>query len=138
MAIYQKDFVGWAKVATEIERRERGGLYKPGAIYWCHLGVGIGSEIVGKGRGFTRPVLVLARLDDNLVFIVPITTKDKQGGHYVEIVVNGAIENVILYQSTIVDVKRLGAFIDEVMPETLTEIRRRYSKFVKRLLYKEQ
>ncbi len=124
-------------MAEEVERREQQEFGKVGANYWCHLGGGIGSEPVGKGEKFTRPVLVLAQMDERLIFIVPITTKTKRGRHYVEIMVNGVLENAILYQGMLVDVKRIGDFIDEVPPIILDEVRQRYLNFIRRLLHKE-
>lgn len=81
--------------------------------------------------------MVLARIDERLVLVVPVTTKTKRGGHYVGIVVNGILENVILYQSKIIDVKRLGVFIDEVPPTSLNQVREQYLRFLGRLFRKE-
>lgn len=129
----QKDFERWAEVAEEIEKLERPKFVKNGAIYWCNIGVGIGSEPLGKGKKFTRPVLVLAKIDNRLALVVPITTKNKHGGHYAEVVVNGAIENAILYQSKVIDIKRIGGFIEEVPPMSLVNVQEMYLKFLRRL-----
>lgn len=137
MEKYRKDFERWAEVAEEVEKRERLKFVKVGAIYWCHLGVGIGSELMGKGKELTRPVLVLGKIDERLILIVPITTKTKRGGHYVDVVVNGVLENAILYQSKIIDVKRIGDFIDEVSLAFLKDIHRTYIRFLERLFQKE-
>lgn len=133
---FQKDFKKWAEVAERVEGLERPPFIKVGAIYWCYLGVGIGSELVGKGEDCTRPVLVVGKIDERLVLVTPITTKKKRGGHYTEVIVNGRLENVILYQSKIVDVKRLGDFIDEVPTNALASVQEKYLQFCKRLFEK--
>lgn len=134
---YQKNFRKWAEVAEKVEAGARPEFVKPGAIYWCHLGLGIGSELVGKGEYYTRPVLVLAKIDERLALVLPFTTKVKHGGHYVEVVVDGRLESAILYQSKIIDVKRLGNFIDEISSIALADVRKKYVRFLRKLFWKE-
>lgn len=135
--VYRKDFAGWAKVAEEVERRKRPDFVKTGAVFWCNIGVGVGSELVGKGQEFTRPVLVLAMLDKSSVLVVPTTTKFQTGSHYMPIVLNGHPETLALHQFRVVDTLRLGDFIDEVMEQDIKEARRKLFNLLKKLLYKE-
>ena len=129
--------MAWAKVAESIELRERRAYIKPGAIYWCNLGLGIGSELVGKGSGFMRPVLVLAKIDVRLLLILPITSRDKIGPHYTKVYVNGIPESLVLYQIMTIDSLRLTDFIDELPLEDFREVKRLFLKLLKRELYKE-
>lgn len=137
MEKFRKEFRKWAEVAEKVEGLERPPFVKVGAIYWCYLGVGIGSELVGKGETFTRPVLVMGRIDERLLFVIPVTTKAKSGGHYATVVVSGTAESAILYQGRVIDVKRIGDFIEEVPPSSMVSIQRMYLRFLKRLLSKE-
>ncbi len=137
MKKYQKDFAAWVRVAEEIEKREYKNDIKPGVIYWCNFGLGIGSEMLGKGSEFMRPVLVLARIDARLLLVLPITSRDKAGPHYAKIYVNGMPESLVLYQISTIDSLRITDFIDELPPETFREVKKSFLKLLKRELYKE-
>lgn len=134
---YQKDFVGWAKVAEEVEKRKRRSEVKVGAIYWANIGENIGSELVGKGRDFARPVLILAQFNFRMVLVIPITSRihDQRGYH--EIVVAGKLERLALEQVRPIDVLRIGDFLDEVAPGELEKIRKHWMKLMKYHFYKK-
>lgn len=134
---YRKDFVGWAKVAEEVEKRERRSEVKVGAIYWANIGENIGSELVGKGRDFARPVLILAQFNFRMVLVIPITSRihDQRGYH--EIVVAGKLERLALEQARPIDVLRIGDFLDEVAPSELEKIRKHWMKLMKYHFYKK-
>lgn len=134
---YQKDFLGWAKVAEEVEKRERRLEVKSGAIYWANLGENVGSELVGKGRDFARPVLILAQFNLRMVLVVPITSRAHDQRGYHEIVVAGKLERLALEQTRPIDVLRIGDFLDEVAPNELEKIRKHWIKLMKYHFYKK-
>lgn len=136
MKKYQKDFAGWAKVAEEIEERERKESYKSGVVYWANLGVNIGSGEDGKGKRFTRPVLLLAMMSKTQGLVIPITSQKKEGANYREIVVAGKIEYLLFDQVRTMDVKCLENMIDEVGVEFLRKMRNDYIRIVKYHFYK--
>lgn len=115
----QKDFLGWAKVAEKIDRCDPYRMIKPEVVYWCSFGMGIGSELYGKGKEFTRPGLILAQLTNDLVLIVPITSQAQIGGNYESIVIKGRIEYLNLAQARPVSRCRIGDFIEEVDHRTM-------------------
>lgn len=137
MGEYQKDFAGWAKVAEEVERRGRWAEVRAGAIYWANIGVEVGSEEVGKGERFTRPVLILEKLNERMVVAIPITSQPKYRRGYREIVVAGKIEFLILGQARPLDVLRLEEFVDEVAFGELEQIWKHYVKLLKYHFYKK-
>lgn len=138
MEKYQKDFRRWAEVAERVESGERPEFVKVGAIYWCHLGVGVGSELVGKGEGFTRPVLVIGKISERMVLVIPVTSKEHRGGNYMEVVVVGMLERLALMHFAVIDVLRLGIFIDEISPMELGMVRKRFVKLLKRYFYEKE
>lgn len=137
MGKYQKDFVGWAKVAEEVERRERKIDIKRGAIYWANLGATIGSELIGKGDEFSRPVLVLEKFNQRMVLVVPITSRVHNRRGYREIVVAGKVECLTLEQARPIDVLRIGDFLDEIAPDELEKIWKHWAKLMKYHFYKK-
>lgn len=74
---YYKNFDQWNTVAKTIQNRPHQNV-KPEAVYWCNLGINIGSEEDGKGPRFTSPVLVLLQCNPNIILIAPFTTKFKK------------------------------------------------------------
>lgn len=134
---YQKDFAGWAKVAEEVEKRERKTDIKQGVIYWADLGATIGSELVGKGDDFSRPVLVLEKFNQRMVLAVPITSQTHNRRGYREIVVAGKVERLALEQTRPIDVLRIGDFLDEVAPDELERIWKHWTKLMKYHFYKK-
>ena len=71
------------------------------------MGENIGSEINGKSRKFSRPVIVLKKLSSGTFLAVPTSSLTKQGSWYVEVVVRGIQETAILSQIRVVDYRRL-------------------------------
>lgn len=121
---YVKDFVGWAKFAKELENRPRPTNLKSGIICWCYLGVNVGTEQDGTGENFARPALILDLLGPNQAFILPFTSRIKKGRSYMQVMVKGNPETLIINQPRAIDMKRLGYYLDEVNDEQLQNIRR--------------
>lgn len=51
---------------------------KEGEIWWVSFGINIGSEIFGKGERYTRPALILKRMNGGKSFLVAPTTKTRK------------------------------------------------------------
>ncbi|MFA5871014.1 MAG: hypothetical protein WC842_03995 [Candidatus Paceibacterota bacterium] len=56
---YKKDFDSWNIQKKKINTREKVIFCNIREIWWCSLGVNIGSEEDGKNELFERPVLIL-------------------------------------------------------------------------------
>lgn len=138
MAEYYKDFWRWAKVASVIEKRKARNEIKVGAVYWCNLGVNIGSTECGKGEYFTRPVLVLAKVNQTRFLIIPISSQKKSGVNYREIVVAGRIEYLLFDQMTTIDERCMGDFVDEVAPGNLRTLQNALLRIMKYHFYKNK
>lgn len=122
-----EDFLAWMKVWQELQNVSPKQV-KPGAIYWCSLGLNVGSEVYGKGAQFARPVLVLLVCNQRLAYVAPTTTKMRTGYTHPQIVVAGKLEFLLLDQIRIIDTSRIGDFIDEISSEELKRMRLRAGK----------
>jgi mRNA interferase MazF len=72
---YFKDFEKWHKLEIELEEiRKNFPLFSEGDIWWTSVGVNLGTEICGKGRNFTRPVLILKKFNRDSFLGVPLTS----------------------------------------------------------------
>ena len=106
-----KDFDSWNSkkkiVDSDVTPRR---FYKEREIWWCTLGVNIGTEQNGTGEEsqFARPVLIVKSFGKKICLVVPITSSPKVHKYRLAI---GHIEDkqasVILSQIRVVDIKRL-------------------------------
>lgn len=127
--MYIKRFDEWNKNKKEINNIKQEALFTPGDIYWCEVGVNVGSEIDGKGERYTRPVLVVGVFKQNLLFVLPLTSTHKQGKEYYHISVDNKEASVCLHQSKTISKNRCGKRIERISENKLKEIKKRFSDF---------
>ena len=58
-------------------------LVSAGDIWWASTGENVGSEINGKSRLLSRPVIILEKLSHGFYFVIPTTTMSKAGSWFV-------------------------------------------------------
>lgn len=80
--------------------------FREGDIWWCSLGLNIGSESYGKGDAFRRPVLVIKKLSSDLCVVLPLTSRRKIGSWFAPIMVLGEERWAMLYQIRTIHKKR--------------------------------
>jgi mRNA interferase MazF len=103
---------------TDILIRERD-------IWWCKIGKNIGQEQDGVGDNFSRPVLILKRLDSKTCIILPLTTKENIGLWFFELNnINNKKNWVILNQIRLISVSRLYYYIGYIDIEDFTKIKK--------------
>jgi len=83
-------------------------LFKEGEMWWCNLGENIGSEINGKSKLFSRPVIIFKKLSANTFLGIPTSSLDKNGSWYIQVHVHDVSSVAILSQIRILDYKRLS------------------------------
>lgn len=68
-----KEFEKWNKKKQLLETRNARVFYHSREIWWCALGVNIGTEQDGTGELFDRPVLVIKDFNQHMFFGVALT-----------------------------------------------------------------
>ncbi|MFA6340631.1 MAG: type II toxin-antitoxin system PemK/MazF family toxin [Candidatus Paceibacterota bacterium] len=109
-----KDFDKWNTEKKNLEIREKKIRFHEREIWWCSIGTNIGDEQDGKNLLFERPVLVLRKFNDKLLWAVPMTTKVKEGTYYRMLDHDGVTFSVILSQIRLLSVKRLQRRIRKI------------------------
>ena len=104
-------------------------VVRRGEIFWCYLGINVGSEQNGAGSKLTRPVVVIAIFSDSFFLVAPLTTKKHEGDWYLNIAFNDSC--VILNQMRPVDIKRLRQGIGNISVQELNEIIAKYIKLIR-------
>jgi len=104
-----KDFDSWNIVKKQLDKRKRTPQFNERDIWWCQIGINVGFEQDGKGEIYSRPVLILSRINEWMFFGIPLTSKDKEGYFYIKVgeIEPGVTSTAILSQARIFSANRL-------------------------------
>ena len=104
--------------------------FKEGDIWWCSIGLNIGSESYGKGKDFRRPILIIRKLSDDLCIALPLTSKIKIGSWFVDILLNNENRSVMLYQIRTLNRKRFQRKMGEVNIKDFVKVKEKLEKLL--------
>jgi mRNA-degrading endonuclease toxin of MazEF toxin-antitoxin module len=112
---YEKDFDGWIekKKALDGFRQWPSHVFQR-QIWWCALGVNIGSEIDGKNEDYERPVLIVRHLTRETILVAPLTGTLSDKPHSPRIRTDKVDSTVKFNQLRTVSKRRLLRLIDIV------------------------
>lgn len=103
-----KKFLEWISLKEKLHKKEsKPPFVSEGDIWWISFGENIGSEINGKSELFTRPGIIYKKLSHSFYFIVPTTTKEKEGSWYIKFLHKNKEMFACLHQVRVVDYRRL-------------------------------
>lgn len=79
MSEYIKEFDKWNEKKKQTESRVAGKTFYVSVreVWWCAVGVNVGSEIDGKNESFERPMLVVRVFSEDGFLGVPLTSQEK-------------------------------------------------------------
>ncbi len=112
MSKYIKNFDCWNKEKQYVNSQERELYFAQREIWWCSLGVNVGTEIDGKNGKYERPVLILKHINKDMALILPLTSKAKADDFHLKISSNNMVSFVKISQSRTISSKRLIRKID--------------------------
>jgi mRNA interferase MazF len=127
----EKDFLGWAKEQQKLEAKQRIVTFHEREIWWCALGTNLGFEMDGKDKLRTRPVLIVKRFNQHLLWVVPLTSKPKQGTFYLPVIYQGRTSYLVLSQLRAISSKRLLRMLWTMPHRRFAEVRERLRGFLK-------
>jgi mRNA interferase MazF len=120
----KKDFDRWNEVKKETNTEEP-RLYTVREIWWCRIGVNIGTEQDGRGENFLRPAVILRGFGPDACFVVPLTTSAREHPLRISIgIVDGRPARANLSQMRVIDTRRLVEKVGFLRKEIFTEIRK--------------
>jgi mRNA interferase MazF len=103
----EKEFDHWNGVKKALDKREQLPSFQERQIWWCSIGVNVGFEVYGKGKIYTRPVLVVRKFSKHSFFGVPMTSKRKTQPYHFPTFFKGTEGSAQLAQLKLFDSKRL-------------------------------
>jgi mRNA interferase MazF len=118
-------FVDWASQMIGLHFRKRGRPYfQEREVWWASLGENIGSEINGKNHRFERPIIIVKKFCNDMMLIVPSTTKLKSGSWYFSYQFEGKELCAALAQLRVISVRRLIRKMGNIDPVTFSELKK--------------
>lgn len=110
-----KDFKNWLTHKSVIHNDKKRPFFHEREIWFSSLGENVGFEQDGKGEQFLRPLLVLRKFNNEVLWALPLSRTDKKNKYYfpTSFVSEGEEAGsdqpsvVILSQLRLVDAKRL-------------------------------
>ena len=110
----RKDFCGWIKVKEKLHNAGRIRSVHVGDIWWYAAGENVRTEINGKSKRFSRPVIIIKKFGNYSFWGVPLTSQIHKGSWYASFVFKGQVETAALHQLRNIDVSRLYDRIGQV------------------------
>jgi len=124
-------FVAWIRIKTRIHLSDKLVYFREGEIWWVNLGANVGHEEEGKNDNFERPILVLKKFNEHLLWAIPLTTKTKEDNpYYYQYELGGKEYAAILPQLRMLSSKRLIRRIGMFPLEDYEKIREEIRKLV--------
>lgn len=117
-----KDFNGWNEAKKRIDASERSVEFHEREIWWCSIGVNVGSEQHSQTEDFSRPVLVIRKFTRDIFWGIPLTTRVKPLNFRKRLVLNGKESDLLILQMRAYDRKRLIRKIIVVPKREFAEI----------------
>jgi mRNA interferase MazF len=105
----KKDFDQWNIVKKELEARsvQREFFFYEREVWWCSVGLNVGVESDGKNNNFERPILIIKKFNSDMIWVLPLTSKERFGIHYHQIIHTSGSSWVCLSQIKTISTKRL-------------------------------
>jgi mRNA interferase MazF len=119
-----KHFLEWIQLKEKLHANSATPpLVKERDLWWMSVGENVGSEMNGKSKLFSRPVIVLKKLSRGFFLIAPTTSQKHQGSWYVEIRQEGKNMYVCLHQVRTIDYRRLSNRLGTIDEEDFKKIK---------------
>lgn len=117
-----KDFRSWFFIKQNLHNKIRKIYFYEREIWWCSLGLNIGYEQDGKNRDFERPVLIVRVFNAEVLWAVPLTSRDKKGEYYYRCFFKNRIHTIILTQLRLISSRRLLRKIGVLSEDQFNEV----------------
>lgn len=121
---YVKDFDKWNKEKKIIDAKyvNKNLFFYPREIWWCSAGLNIGVEADGKNDNFERPMLIIKKFNAEMIWALPLTTKQKENKYHFKLEYENLISWVILSQIKTISTKRLLRKIGSISENDMEHI----------------
>ncbi|MBU1164563.1 type II toxin-antitoxin system PemK/MazF family toxin [Patescibacteria group bacterium] len=117
--------IEWTKLKIRIiSNKDISFYFYEREIWWASLGCNIGFEEDGKNRNFERPVLIWKKFNKDMLWAIPLTTKQKEGKFFYTFVENDKSYTLIWPQLRLISSKRLIRKMTKISKATIELIKK--------------
>ena len=102
-----KNFDGWNERKKSIDKSDSLADFHEREIWWCSIGINVGSEQHSQTSDFSRPILVIKKFTRDVFWGIPLTTKTKDINFRVRFELDGIENDLLVLQMRVYDRKRL-------------------------------
>ena len=108
-----KNYDLWNETKKILRQKTQDEIFYKRDVWWCALGLNIGSEQDGKNEMFERPVLIIKKYNKDMLLVAPFTSKQKDNQYYLSLD-SGINSQLIISQLRTVSSKRLLRKIETI------------------------
>ncbi|HEX8947214.1 MAG TPA: type II toxin-antitoxin system PemK/MazF family toxin [Candidatus Paceibacterota bacterium] len=119
-----KEFDRWNGRKKKIDGKKSLVDFHEREMWWCAIGVNVGSEQHSQSEDFGRPVVVMRRFTRDTFLAVPLTTKVRTAPFRVRFMVNGVENDALVLQMRVYDRRRLLRKVGMVAQDTFAELQK--------------
>jgi mRNA interferase MazF len=129
----QKDFDKWNKEKKIVNAKivNRDLYFYAREIWWCSTGLNVGVEADGKNDNFERPILIIKKFNTDMIWVLPLTTKEKNNQYHLKLEYEEIKSWVILSQIKTISTKRLLRKVGSISELDFKEVILRLESFLK-------
>ena len=110
MDVIVKRFAEWIGLKESLHyKNHKPPFVSERDIWWVSVGENVGSEINGKSKLFSRPVVILRKLAHGFYFVIPTTTQAKEGSWFVSFRHGERDMVACLHQARAIDYRRFSS-----------------------------
>ena len=133
MEEYKKDFDGWNEIKKKLNAGHPEVFFREGDVWWCSTGINIGTEMDGKGKKFTRPILILKVINFKTFIGVSLTSRLVESETHIPIYFNYGFHTVVVSEIRTYEKKRLENRIGSVSDYLLMKMKKAATHFLLRI-----
>ncbi len=131
----QEEFDTWNTIKKSLDKSSAPlspeHFPKKGDVWMVSLGKNIGFEQSGSGEGFSRPVIVIQKINNHMFWCVPLSSKQKPLHFYFNFTdPNNQQVSAILGQLKLISIKRFQREMYEIPWETFDNIKAELRKLL--------
>lgn len=123
----KKDFKQWHEKKARIHADKQRPFFHEREVWFVSLGANVGFEQDGRGAQFLRPVVVIRKFNNEVLWVLPLTKHAKKDKYYMQVAIANSNEpsTVILSQIRLIDAKRLQYKICALSVDEFKELKKR-------------
>lgn len=116
----KKNFKKWHHKKAQVDGIAKRPFFHEREVWFCHVGANVGFEQDGGGKDFLRPIVIIKKFNNEVLWALPLTKSDKKLNkkiekyYYAFSFIKGVKSRAILSQVRLIDARRLSYKISEI------------------------